>query len=57
MKLRNILLLLVVTASSVVMAQQPITRTTTAQGEIEGLIENDLGTFKGVPFAQPPVGD
>ena len=57
MKLRSLLLLLLVASGSVTMAQQPITRTTTAQGEIEGFIENDLGTFKGVPFAQPPVGD
>lgn len=27
------------------------------QGIVEGLIENDLRIFKGIPFAAPPVGD
>ena len=28
-----------------------------AIGEIEGLIEEDVYLFKGIPFAQPPVGE
>jgi para-nitrobenzyl esterase len=27
------------------------------QGAIEGVIENDIIIYKGVPFAEPPVGD
>ncbi len=57
MKLRQLLSLTIVALSTSLMAQQPLTRTHTAQGEIEGFIENNLGTFKGVPFAQPPVGE
>ncbi len=29
----------------------------TANGTLEGTMEGDIRTFKGVPFAQPPVGD
>lgn len=57
MKLNKIFAIALMALTASVFAQQPITRTKTAQGEIEGIIENGLGTFKGVPFAQPPVGD
>jgi para-nitrobenzyl esterase len=26
-------------------------------GKVEGLVENNITVFKGIPFAQPPVGD
>lgn len=29
----------------------------TANGTLQGVIENNIRTFKGIPFAQPPVGD
>jgi para-nitrobenzyl esterase len=29
----------------------------TANGTLEGTMEGDIRTFKGIPFAQPPVGD
>lgn len=38
-------------------ADAQIARTTVEQGEVEGTVENGLGSFKGIPFAQPPVGD
>ncbi len=38
-------------------ANAQLTKTTVEQGEIEGLAENGLGSFKGIPFAQPPVGE
>ena len=38
-------------------ANAQLTKTTVEQGVIEGLAENGLGSFKGIPFAQPPVGE
>ncbi|HEX3169363.1 MAG TPA: carboxylesterase family protein, partial [Burkholderiales bacterium] len=29
----------------------------TAQGAVRGVIENDLLVFKGLPYAQPPIGN
>jgi para-nitrobenzyl esterase len=29
----------------------------TADGMLEGINSSDIHTFKGIPFAQPPVGD
>lgn len=34
-----------------------ISRTTVAQGEIEGVVEDGLGMFKAIPYAKPPVGE
>ena len=31
--------------------------TTVAQGEVEGVEQNGLAHYKGIPFATPPVGD
>jgi para-nitrobenzyl esterase len=38
-------------------AQQVISHTTVAQGEIEGIVEDGLGMFKAIPYAKPPVGN
>ena len=38
-------------------AQQVITKTTVAQGELEGVEEDGLGMFKAIPYAEPPVGN
>ena len=46
-------------------ADSPITRCAvtgtdiacTAQGAVRGMIENNMLTFKGLPYAQPPVGN
>lgn len=40
-------------------AQQlmPLTHTRVQQGEIEGIVQYGLGMFKGIPYAQPPIGD
>lgn len=38
-------------------ASAQMTHTTVAQGEVEGVAEQGMGYFKGIPFAQPPVGN
>jgi para-nitrobenzyl esterase len=38
-------------------AQQVISRTTVEQGEIEGVVEDELGMFKAIPYAKPPIGN
>ena len=40
-----------------VSASAQLTRTTVAQGEVEGVVEQGMAHYKGIPFAQPPVGD
>ncbi|WP_159520704.1 carboxylesterase/lipase family protein [Sunxiuqinia indica] len=37
--------------------EQDPTIVETQDGIVQGLIENDLRVFKGIPFAAPPVGD
>ena len=37
------------------MKKSDIIKTTT--GKLKGYIENDLNIFKGIPYAQPPIGD
>jgi len=38
-------------------AQQPTARVTIANGALEGVVEaSGIHSFKGIPFAQPPVG-
>ena len=29
----------------------------TAEGELKGMIDDDLFVFKGIPYAAPPVSD
>ena len=38
-------------------ASAQLTRTTVAQGEVEGVEEQGMAHYKGIPFAQPPVGE
>lgn len=35
---------------------QPLLKTTVAQGEVQGVAENGMAYYKGIPFAEPPVG-
>ena len=42
--------------AGVMMAQQP-TRVNVAEGTLEGTNESGIKTFKGIPFAAPPIGD
>ena len=42
--------------TGVLFAQQP-TRVNVAEGTLEGINESGVKTFKGIPFAAPPVGD
>ncbi len=42
--------------TGVLFAQQP-TRVNVAEGTLEGINESGVKTFKGIPFAAPPLGD
>lgn len=39
------------------MAQEALTRTTVAQGEVEGVAEDGLAIYKAIPYAEPPIGN
>jgi len=36
---------------------KPVTMVSVEGGKVEGVTENNITVFKGIPFAQPPVGD
>jgi len=36
---------------------KPVTLVTVEGGKVEGVVENNITVFKGIPFARPPVGD
>ncbi len=60
MRIKHLLIAAVITFSFGclnVQAQKVITRTTVAQGELEGIEEDGLGKFKAIPYAEPPVGE
>ncbi len=57
MKMKKTILLALCMGAVSITAGAQIARTTVEQGEVEGTVENGLGSFKGIPFAQPPVGD
>ena len=54
--MRKILTLTLVALMSVSASAQ-LLRTTVAQGEVEGVEQNGMASYKGIPFAQPPVGN
>ena len=53
---KSILTLVLTLLAGVLFAQQPA-RVAVAEGTLEGINESGIKTFKGVPFAAPPVGD
>ena len=53
---KSILTLVLTLLAGVLFAQQPA-RVAVADGTLEGINESGIKTFKGVPFAAPPVGD
>jgi para-nitrobenzyl esterase len=53
--IRALLLVIALTTSAITLAQTP--RATTESGAISGIRASGLSTYKGVPFAAPPVGD
>ena len=52
---RLLLSLAMLLTTLAVNAQNP--RVKTSEGVLEGIEESGIKVFKGVPFAQPPVGD
>ena len=38
-------------------SEAQLVKTTVKQGEIEGVIEDGMAHYKGIPFAEPPVGN
>jgi para-nitrobenzyl esterase len=52
-KILSALLVLTFACSS----DKPVTLVSVEGGKVEGVIENNITVFKGIPFAQPPVGD
>ena len=53
---RNILTVAFLAMFAISMNAQ-LLHTTVAQGEVEGVEQNGLAHYKGIPFATPPVGD
>lgn len=37
-------------------AEKPLLKTRVAQGSVSGLLENGYAAYKGIPYAEPPVG-
>jgi len=58
MKLSKILLVAILSSFFIWSKAQSLSSIiVTKNGKIEGTIENGIRTFKGIPFAAPPVGD
>ena len=55
--MKKILLLTVLGMMCVGSAKSQLTKTTVAQGEIEGMEENGFALYKGIPYAEAPIGD
>lgn len=54
---RRVLAALVLALCAAGPAQSQIQTAKVAQGELEGVVREGVASFKGVPFAAPPVGD
>src|SRR6476661_7411837 len=59
MKRNLVVLLLLILPVSLALSQlsDQAPRVKTENGILEGVLESGIRTFKGVPFAAPPVGD
>jgi para-nitrobenzyl esterase len=51
---KTIFVLLVITLSC--STDKPVSVVSVVGGKVEGIVENNITVFKGIPFAQPPVG-
>ena len=51
------LICIVVFSSICLSVNAQLLRTTVQQGIVEGVEQKGLAYYKGIPFAQPPVGD
>lgn len=55
--MKNILLTMILGALIVSESSAQLIRTRVQQGDIEGVEEQGIAHYKGIPFAQPPVGE
>lgn len=54
---RNLLFLLCLLSPTILIAEQPETQLNTSQGVVEGQLSDGIYSFKGIPYARPPLGD
>ena len=54
---KNKFIAFVVLSCLCLVSNAQLLRTTVQQGELEGVEQNGLAYYKGIPFAQPPVGN
>lgn len=55
-RLISLLLFILLGTATAGASTRPLLKTRVAQGNISGVLENGYAAYKGIPYAQPPVG-